>query len=479
MANFFNIKKSKEENVAQPKLVTKPIISSNFINKLPKYEDNRTIIYYWGKRVINENDSTPEHLPTIYTELSNVKINEISCNKTCALFLSNIGNMYSFGKGLHGELGQGNLIVYNMQPTLIDSVTNIKQIACGYNHSLCLSKDNVLYSWGHGNYNGLKCNYDQFVPTILNIINNGDAIETTQNFLSHLITDYEKSEKKKKKCTQIYAKYNQSIAVCDNNTSMYIWGETYNNYLKYMPTFFYKFESNQIKQIAMGKNFGILLLTNGELYGWGDGTYGELGRRSFDDEEGYYFIYPEQLILRDANNKKLPNINKISAGARHVLLITEDENVWSFGDKLSGQCGVSGFQNIVGTPKFVELHENNQKAKKVFCGERHSGCINKLNQLYMWGHSAHHKLIFTASSDFLLNQNAQPGISIQSGLKSKFSKATLIYSMLHQKVTNAYLGEDFTIVVVGGEITKNKKNGDQNSDKTFYSIQEDSAYISA
>ncbi|SBS86907.1 regulator of chromosome condensation, putative [Plasmodium malariae] len=478
MPNFFKLKKSKEENVLQPKLVTKAIISSDFIKKLPKYEDKRTIIYYWGKRVINENDDTPEHLPTIYTELSSVKIKEISCNKTCALFLSNAGNMYSFGKGLHGELGQGNLIVYNVQPSLIESVNNIKQIACGYNHSLCLSNDNILYSWGHGNYNGLKCNFDKFVPTVLNIIEYGDVIETTLNALSHLINNYEKCERKKKVCTQIYAKYYQSIAVCDNNTSMYIWGETYNNYLKYIPTFFYKFESNKIKQIAMGKNFAILLLINGELYGWGDGTYGELCRRSFDYEGGCYCIYPEQLILRDANNKKLPNINKVSAGARHVLLITEDEHVWSFGDKISGQCGISGFQNIVTTPKFVELHENNQKAKKVFCGERHSACINKFNQLYMWGHSAHHKLIFTACSDFLLNQNVQPGISIQSGLKQKFNKATLIYSMLHQKVTNAYLGDDFTIVVVGGETCEKLKQGDQYSDKTFYSVQEESAYVS-
>lgn len=55
-----------------------------------------------------------------------------------------------------------------------------------------------------------------------------------------------------------------------------------------------------------------------------------------------------------------------------------------------------------------------------------------------------------------MNQNVQPGISIQSGLKQKFNKATLIYSMLHQKVTNAYLGDDFTIVVVGGETFEKK-----------------------
>lgn len=478
MANFFKFRTKRDENLSQPKLVTKSIISSDFIKKLPKYEDKRTIIYYWGKRVINENDDTPEHLPTIYTELSHVKIKEVSCNKTAALFLTSNGLMYSLGKGLFGELGQGELIVYNLQPSLIEAVSNIKQIACGNHHSLCLSNDNILYTWGHGNYNGLKCNMDKFIPTVLNIVDSGDIIETTLNILSHLIADYEKCEKKKKVCTQIYAKYNQSIAVCDNNRSMYIWGETYTNYLKYVPTFFYKFENNKIKQIAMGKNFAIILLFSGELYGYGDGTYGELCKSCLEDDGGYYFIYPEPLILRDANNKKLPKISKVAAGARHVLLITEDEHIWSFGDKISGQCGVSGFQNIVTTPKFVELYENNQKAKNVFCGERHSACINKFNQLYMWGHSSHHKLIFTASSDFLLNQNVQPGISVQSGLKQKFSKATLIYSMLHQKVTNVYLGEDFTIVIVGGESGENNKSYDQSSDKTFYSVQDESPYMS-
>lgn len=482
MKNMFPFRKKKDVSLPQPKLVTVSITSSDFIKRAPKYEDKRTVIYYWGKRVINEHDETPEHLPTIYTELSHVKIKEISCNKTCALFLTTNGQMYSMGKGLHGELGQGEFVVYSSSPSRIEGFNNIKQIACGYNHSLCLTTDNTLYVWGIGNYNGLKCSSDKFTPTILDIVDYGDAIETTLNILYNLITDYEQYEKKKKICTQIYAKYNQTIAVCDNNKSLFIWGKTYGNYLKYMPTFFYRFETNKIKQIAMGENFAILLLTNGEIYGWGDGTYGELCKSSFDNDTGGYSIYPEPILLRDANNKKLPKVHKVSAGARHVLLITEDEHIWSFGDKMSGQCGVSGFQNIVTTPKFVELYENNQKAKDVFCGERHSACINNINQLYMWGHSAHHKLIFTASSDFLLNQNVQPGISIQSGLKQKFNKATLIYSMLHLKVTNAYLGDEFSIIVVGGESGENYEHSDdgEESDNTFYSVQEEgeSAYVS-
>ena len=55
-----------------------------------------------------------------------------------------------------------------------------------------------------------------------------------------------------------------------------MWGEDASNLRLRKVKKFFKFK-NGVKQISIGKRHGIVLDKNNKLYGWGDGTYGELG----------------------------------------------------------------------------------------------------------------------------------------------------------------------------------------------------------
>lgn len=63
-----------------------------------------------------------------------------------------------------------------------------------------------------------------------------------------------------------------------------MWGENTNNLKLRKPKLFYYFPLSSVKKIeivevALGKRHGVFRTNEvkGSIYGWGDGTYGELG----------------------------------------------------------------------------------------------------------------------------------------------------------------------------------------------------------
>jgi alpha-tubulin suppressor-like RCC1 family protein len=73
----------------------------------------------------------------------------------------------------------------------------------------------------------------------------------------------------------IYAKYNTTLAI-DSRNRVFIWGEDSNGLRLRKPKIFHTFNA-KINQIVLGKRHGVALIEREGLYGWGDGTYGELG----------------------------------------------------------------------------------------------------------------------------------------------------------------------------------------------------------
>ncbi len=74
----------------------------------------------------------------------------------------------------------------------------------------------------------------------------------------------------------------------------------------------------------LGKKHG-LVKTNekfGGVYGWGDGTYGELG-----NSDDLPFLKPQRLHFFDEIE-----VVSVSAGARHSLVLTSDGGIFAMGD---------------------------------------------------------------------------------------------------------------------------------------------------
>jgi len=93
--------------------------------------------------------------------------------------------------------------------------------------------------------------------------------------------------------------------------------------------------------VSAGLLHSALINYDGQLYVWGDNTYGQLGF-SGDD----YSDSPQWLELSDT-------AAQVSLGAYHSLVLLTDGTVWSFGRNAFGQLGDGSTINA-DKPVFVE-----------------------------------------------------------------------------------------------------------------------------
>ena len=75
---------------------------------------------------------------------------------------------------------------------------------------------------------------------------------------------------------------------------------------------------------------GFVLKHNGKLYGWGDGTYGELG-----DPDMVEVYAPRKIPYFD--NKNI-NAKYVSCGLRHSCVVSSKGEIFTFGDNTEDQC---------------------------------------------------------------------------------------------------------------------------------------------
>lgn len=80
----------------------------------------------------------------------------IACGQTSSMAIVEDGEVFGWGYNGNGQLGLGN----NVNQTSPCRVTNlqgvvIQKIACGYAHTVALSDEGALYTWGANSYGQL------------------------------------------------------------------------------------------------------------------------------------------------------------------------------------------------------------------------------------------------------------------------------------------------------------------------------------
>lgn len=151
----------------------------------------------------------------IVLALEGNKINEIKSGKEHNIIMTDQGLLYSFGKGNFGSLGLGGT-VFAPAPQQITKLRNKKivSVSCGMFHSLALSDIGDVYSWGRG-FEGQ-----------LGLLENIESISSPQ-YITHFFKYDDSKDIKMLRKTPIIAiscgSYH-SIAI-DNENQIYCWGE--------------------------------------------------------------------------------------------------------------------------------------------------------------------------------------------------------------------------------------------------------------
>jgi RCC1 and BTB domain-containing protein len=128
----------------------------------------------------------------------------------------------------------------------------------------------------------------------------------------------------------------------------------------------------EIKIIKCGANHTLVLTSNGEVYAWGKNSDGEIGNGCYKDQ-----LTP--IKLNDFNDEK---VVMISCGGWHSMALTESGRVFSWGYNSIGQLRQGNTINS-NIPELIEMKEI--KIIKISCGLRHSLLLSNNGNIYTFG----------------------------------------------------------------------------------------------
>jgi alpha-tubulin suppressor-like RCC1 family protein len=123
--------------------------------------------------------------------------------------------------------------------------------------------------------------------------------------------------------------------------------------------------------IVCGDKHNIILTENNELYVFGDNTYGQLGLGDYDYREVYTKL--------EHNFGKIKNIY---CGSNHNIVLNENDELFVCGWNYYGQLGLGDIsrRNI-----YTKLEHNLGKIKNIYCGASNNIILNENNELYVCG----------------------------------------------------------------------------------------------
>lgn len=216
------------------------------------------------------------------------KIKEVQCGNLHTLFLTDDGEVLSCGVGEYGRLGTGSTVDAS-SPMPLETLANedIVQISAGFDHSVALTKDGRIYSWG-GNSNGQLGHADSFLDMY--------SVEDIPRLIAKDdIVGPEGLDSDVPVFKQVVAGNYRSAAVTVDG-ELYVWGARLN--VKPQKIERALFDGQAVKKVGLGgdnyKGVIAVLTEDDSLWTFGDSRSSMIGRRLTLMQKGKITV-PEQI----------------------------------------------------------------------------------------------------------------------------------------------------------------------------------------
>lgn len=286
--------------------------------------------YAWGQNAFTgftDDRETFHTTPVDTTGLLPERITSLAVGAGHYLALTEGGRLFSWGENDHGQLGNGSTGDSSSPVEITGSIRGeVTSIAAGRNHSLAITSDGRLWSWGRNNVgqlgNSENCgNCNRLLP---------------QDQSHHLPTSGIKS---------VAAAYDHSLAVTSDGVTLTwgfnVYGQLGNGSIDRSPS-----PSDisgripgAVKSVLTATTHSLALTESGSLFSWGDNRYGKLGNGSKS----------RSLTPIGLSSRIQGSVNSAAAGTEHSLAVTGTGRVYAWGDNTHGQLG-DGTRNESSVP---------------------------------------------------------------------------------------------------------------------------------
>jgi len=202
-------------------------------------------------------------IPQKISELDGKKVVSISAGSgPHVVVLTDDGEVYSWGDNKSSQVGNGDSITV-LSPFLVSRfiTTKVTRVACGSYHTLAVTENGEVYSWGFNNYGQIGCG--------------STASQGSPRKISFPV--------KENRMIDVSCCQNSSFALSCVG-SLFSWGYNGNGQLglnkdthQRIPCLISLLSNITIKKISGGHSHVFALSDEGELYGWGSNCHGQLG----------------------------------------------------------------------------------------------------------------------------------------------------------------------------------------------------------
>jgi len=231
---------------------------------------------------------------------------DIAVGQLHSLAVTEDGHVYSWGSNLYGQLGLDTTDTQTTPQRVLD-LDNIVSVAAGSYTSYAMDVNGIVYSWGMGRYGQLGdgSTANRYHPQAVDGLDGYEVSSKTYNCL---------------------AVQGTTLGFGSNSWNGLGMDTSPETQLS-VPTVIDALKDYDIVEAAAGHYYGLVLTADGSILSFGYNNLGQLGNDT--TESG---TPPGKVLLLD-------NIIHIAAGRSHSLAMKDDGTFWAFGSNYAGQLG--------------------------------------------------------------------------------------------------------------------------------------------
>ena len=262
--------------------------------------------------------------------------------------LSTKGELYTWGRADAGQLGTEGR--HKWLPTRVAALANEKviKVLCGKNVTLALTAQGKVFSWGHSFTGSLGHGPNErgyiIFPKLVKALDGKMVVDISYT------------------------------AALTSSGALYTWDSPWED-----PTFRYDFGRNIVISLCGGGEHSACVMTGGELYTWGIEKDGRLGNGD-NHCNGQRQRAPELV-------KGLIGIKckQVSCGFSHTAVVTEDGNVFTFGNGSNGVLGHGDDRHRTIPTRVLALETKFITQVVCFSCTMHTMALTSSGIIHIWG----------------------------------------------------------------------------------------------
>lgn len=356
----------------------KKVVSVSAGDQFAVAMDETGSVYGWGLNSSGQlgvSSTTVSYTPLAVdtsSTLSGKNLTTIAAGHSTSLVLDDAGVIFGWGSDQFGQLAVG-LTVKIRSPILITSggsltAKTIRKTAFGYEHTLFIASDGLIYAAGQNGYRQLGNGATAAASAPLATGPSGGVLEG-------------------KTFTAVAAGIYHSLAL-DSAGKVYSWGYNGQGQLGIGSTVSSDptlvagiLATKTIVAIAAGGYHSIALDSDGVLYSWGWNVNGQLGIGGYVNSTTPTVVDASGVLL----NK---TISSIYAGDRHSMVLDNAGVAYAWGYNLNG---VLGDNSQATRPLPVAVYTagdlTGKAIVKLSTGLSHTLALDSIGNIYAWGYN--------------------------------------------------------------------------------------------